>query len=199
MALLDFMRKQQFDLPTSEAQQTIHAWSGGYCSLHTWEYAEIASPVGICSGYAAVLDAIGGRLHALSAHSSSTGSLADAVKEVLQMSERCRACQVIAATERAAASEIVNDLSGKERLPALCIPHLYTVLAAKPEMEIARLLVEDLSEVLRRIAENMRLCALKHDAIRRELASTEEHDAYLTGLLRLAGDRRLAHPWVTFR
>jgi len=62
------------------------------------------------------------------------------------------ACQLIAAVERAAAKGIVaalatNDASGSKQLPPLCLRHLYlySVLLAKPTVEIARLLIEEQS------------------------------------------------------
>jgi len=40
---------------------------------------------------------------------------------------------------------------------------------------------------------------LKHDAIRRELATEEEQSAYYRGLAWVAGDRTIARPWPTQR
>ena len=53
------------------------------------------------------------------------------------------------------------------------------------------------ADLLHRLSEDMRMYALKHDAIRRELMTQEERQAYLHALERLAGSRFLSLPWLT--
>ena len=60
--LTDYLRRRQFRLATREGDQERHALAGGFCPLHTWQYAAIASPLGISAGYpklaAAAADAL---------------------------------------------------------------------------------------------------------------------------------------------
>ena len=56
-------------------------------------------------------------------------------------------------------------------------------------------LLERESVLLRRIAEDMQRYSLKHDALRRHLASDEERDAALKALLLLVGHRSVSSPW----
>jgi len=41
----------------------------------------------------------------------------------------------------------------------------------------------------------MRMYALKHDAIRQQLVTQEERNAYYRGLAWVAGERTMAQPW----
>ena len=41
----------QFRLATREDEQERHTLGGGFCPLHTWQYASVASPLGISAGY----------------------------------------------------------------------------------------------------------------------------------------------------
>ena len=61
--------------------------------------------------------------------------------------------------------------------------------------EIAKQLLERGSLLLQRIAEDMQRYSLKHEALRRYLASDEERDAALKALLLLVGHRSVSSPW----
>jgi hypothetical protein len=52
--------------------------------------------------------------------------------------------------------------------------------------------VGEFVRALDRVADDMRRYALKRDAIRRNLTTSDERDAHKVGLSKLAGDRRLA-------
>ncbi len=198
--LFEFMRHRQYELSTSAPDQAAHAEQSGFCGLHTWQYEAIASPQGVCTAYPAVLSTMQRRLRSLARRASSTVGLAEAVAETLPRAIKCRACQLIAGIERTAAHEIVSRLasSGESAdLPPLCMRHLHSVLLAKPNLETARLLVEEQSRVLERVSEHMQRYAIKHEAVRRELATELEHRAYEIGLSRLAGLRSTVAPWKT--
>jgi len=199
-ALFDFMRRRQYELSTSDAQQIGHAEQGGFCGLHTWQYEAISSPQGVCSAYPPVLSLLGRRLRSLAQWASSATALTDGVQQLLPQASTCRACQLIAALERATAKGIAaalatNDGSGSKQLPPLCLRHLHSVLLAKPTVQIARLMIEEQSRVLDRLGEDMQRYSLKHDALRRELATELEHQVHQIGLSRLVGLRSIVAPW----
>ena len=50
-ATFEFMSHFQYELSHSRDQQLFHASRSGFCNLHTREYARLASPQGIASGY----------------------------------------------------------------------------------------------------------------------------------------------------
>jgi hypothetical protein len=56
-------------------------------------------------------------------------------------------------------------------------------------------LLERESMLLQRMAEDMQRYSMKHDALRRHLASDEERDAALKALLSLVGHRSVTSPW----
>jgi GTP-binding protein EngB required for normal cell division len=199
-ALFDFMRRRQYELSTSEKDQISHAEQGGFCGLHTWQYEAISSPQGVCSAYPPVLAALGRRLRTLAESAASPGALIDGVLALIPNGGGCRACQLIAAVERRAATKLVAGLTADEEegsasLPPLCIRHLHSVLRSKPSLEIARRLVEEEARVVDRLSEDMQRYAIKHDALRRELATELEHQVHEIALSRLVGLRNIVAPW----
>jgi GTP-binding protein EngB required for normal cell division len=193
-SLFEYMSSKQYKLSVAAAEQQQHAASSGFCAIHTWYYESVASPQGICLAYPPVLAAVAGRLRMLAHSGASSQSLVEGVADLLPAAVKCPACQLAGAVEKTAAREIVGGLTesmpgGAPSLPPLCLVHLYTVLNAKPGEEQARILLQAQASVLERIAEDMRTYALKHNAVRRELATNEESNAYRTALLRLVGHR----------
>jgi hypothetical protein len=194
-ALFEDMSARQHQLSVKVAHQQQQGASAGFCAIHTWHYEALASPQGVCLAYAPILDAIAVRLRRLASCSASSDSLMNGVAELLPSSVKCPACQLVGTVEKSAAREIVGGLTdgtpgAAASFPPLCLFHLYAVLSAKPGAEQSRNLVQIQAGVFERIAEDMRTYALKHDAIRRELVTNEEHHAHRTALLRLAGNRK---------
>ncbi len=193
-ALFEYMSAKQYSLSVNESEQRQHALASGFCSLHSWYYATIASPQGTCLAYPPLLDVMAARLRALANSAASSQSLVDGIAELLPTSVRCPACQLVGTLEKTSAKEIVGALTegapdAQSSFPPLCLVHLHAVLNAKPGTEQSRSLVQAQAGVFERIAEDMRTSALKHDAIRRELVTNEEHHAHRTALLRLVGHR----------
>jgi hypothetical protein len=198
--LFQFMSKRQYELSTNESEQLDHAERGGFCALHTWQYEAIASPQGICTAYPPVLISFSRQLHSLAQRTASSRSLVEAVMRLLVQPRTCSACQLISAIEQRKAMEIVALLTGietldRKNLPALCLPHLCSVLGVKPEENLARFLLLEQSRVMEALAEDMQRYALKHDAVRRQLATEGEGQAHKRGLSRLVGSRNVSKPW----
>jgi len=198
-AMMKFMAKFQYQLVINEPMRSTLADRGGLCPLHTWQYAEIASPQGISSSYPAVLLAVSTRLKIL-AESGLLTSLGARTRSLLAGPEKCRACEEQHTTEERVTTQLREELTGKEgqepaKSPVLCLPHLSALLRRTPNSPIARDLLEFEAAILERIAENMERYALKHDALRRGLQSEDERVAYHRGLSQLVGDKRLRTPW----
>ncbi len=199
-AVYEFLSKEQYVLSTDPQRQARHAQEGGFCTLHAWQYESIASPQGLCLAYAPVLDARAGELHA-AAGAADPAALMRAVEAALPAAQGCRICRFIAEQERRIASDVAALLAstaGQFR-PGLCILHLRRVLEAGLPPEIACELVASEAGALERCARDMRMYALKHDAVRRELVTEEERNAYYRGLAWVAGERTTAQPWPTER
>jgi GTP-binding protein EngB required for normal cell division len=199
-AVCQFLSHEQYALATDPQQQTRHAQEGGYCTLHAWQYESIASPQGLCLAYAPLLDARAGELHAAGG-ATDLAALMRAVEAVFPAPQGCRVCRFIAEQERRIASDVAARLVSRadQFHPGLCILHLHSILGAGLPPSSAYELVASEAETLERIGRDMRMYALKHDAIRRGLVTEEERNAHLRGLAWVAGERTIARPWPTER
>jgi hypothetical protein len=184
----DFLRDFQYDITVSPEHRRRLADRGGLCGFHTWIYEQMASPRGTCVGYADVLDEWASRLLAAVAPCRAGEIAGDRIA--------CLLCEAEAASETAAVAAIADRLrrTGEAALAALsgvCLPHLRPLLAALGDSPMAAKLLAHEAALLRRMAEDMRRYALKHDGLRRYLASDEETRAADRALMVLAGHRRL--------
>ncbi len=191
--LFDFFSKGQYDVPMSEAGQSAGAPIGRLCPLHTWQCARISSAREICLSYAPLLTAMARSLRGIASSVSSPRSMADRIRDLYPSAARCPACQKSVEVEETAIEEFRQmSLKGDEETEAdLCVRHLGALLNHETDFETARNLVFEQADVFDRISEDMQAYSLKHDALRRELATDEELTAYLFGLSFLVGHRRL--------
>lgn len=199
-ALLEFMRHTQYELSRNEEEQISHAERGGFCGLHTWQYEAISSPQGVCSAYPPVLTALGRRLRSLRESATSAAALTAGVLKLMPNDVTCRACRLVATVERRAATKLLAALTAEGQneptpLPPLCLRHLYSLLLSNPSVEIARRLIEEQARIVDRLSEDMQQYAIKHDALRRELATELEHHVHEIALSRLVGLRNIVAPW----
>jgi hypothetical protein len=186
------LRHGQFLLATRESAQEQHSLAGGYCPPHTWQYAAVASPVGISAAYAKLTATVADALEAASERDRPPEDLGRAVADLTPPASECALCRALAACEREAIAGIVS--SGPDG--ALCLRHLTLVLNAGPSAEAARTMLRALAATLRRDSEDMRGYALKREALRSGLVSDEESRAHLEALRRLAGLPALTVPWT---
>jgi len=199
-SVYDFLSQEQYALATDPQRQACHAREGGFCTLHAWEYESIASPQGVCLAYAPLLDATACELHA-AAGATEPAAQMRAVESAFPASRGCRICRFITEQERGLALEVANRLaSGANHFhPGLCILHLRSVLRAGVPPEIACQLVAAEAAAFEKCARDMRMYALKHDALRRGLVTEEERNAYHRGLAWVAGEQTIARPWTAER
>ncbi|WP_460811098.1 dynamin family protein [Microlunatus endophyticus] len=213
-ALSEVLSHEQFRLATMQRAQAEHASEGGFCRLHTWEYAAMASPVGISAGYARLAETLAAALDEVAAQRPAsldvptTGrefapDLARAVGEQVTRTDSCRVCIELARVEAEQAAIVAHSpnpvqeaaMTGGDRTPVLCLHHLAAVLAARPDTHRARTLTRALAAQLHRASEDMRSFVLAREAIRRGLITTEENKAYEDVLRLIAGLPALARPW----
>jgi hypothetical protein len=183
----------QFRLATREDEQERHAVGRGFCPLHTWQYAAVASPLGVSAGYAKLAAAVADELDSLSGQDSATADLARGVSALTAEPGKCPVCGALANRERAAIIAVVSQAPAAPA--ALCLRHLAQVLSAGPDPPTGRALLRGLAATLRRESEDMRAFALKREAYRSGLVTAEESRAHLNALRRLAGLASLAQPW----
>jgi len=195
--LFDFLRHFQYDITVNPEKQRQLAGSGGLCSFHTWLYEQMSSPQGTCVGYAGVLDQWASRLSAFAAPAAGPAPNGAASRRQLALDTGpCAACDNRVKAETTA----VNIVAGRLRampdqalasLSDVCLPHLRLLSAALGEHPVAARLLARQGAVLQRMADNLRRYALKHDGLRRYLASDEEEKAAERALVMLAGHRTL--------
>jgi len=186
------LRRGQFLLATRDAHQARLTRAGGYCPLHTWQYASIASPLGISAGYAKLASAVAGTLESLSQGDQTPESLGRAVAALSPGPGGCDLCQALAARERDAIAEAAAQVPDSP----LCLRHLAMTLAAGPPPAAAQAMIGALAAVLRSDGADMRDYALKREALHNWLVTDEESRAHQDALRRLAGLSVLTMPWA---
>jgi hypothetical protein len=187
----EYLIRRQLLLATSEADQARHADTGGFCPLHTWQYAHLASPVGISAGNARLTSHLASALRDAGAGSRDPGELARHIAGVAR-ERACPACALLAETEQETAEEVAA--SPEAVPPRLCLRHLALVLQACPPLPKGRAMTSALTAALQRASENMRTYALKREALRRGLITAEEASACTDSLRLLVGLPSLAQP-----
>lgn len=193
-ALSEYLIRRQFLLATSEDDQVRHASAGGFCPLHTWQYARMASSVGISAGNSRLAGMIAETLGAIRASGGDAEQLSSAVRR-LAKADGCPACAVLAKTEREAAAILVAELAPEREVPVLCLRHLPVALQAGPSPETGVSLVGALAQELERTAQDMRSYALKREALGRGLITADEASAPARALRLLAAQPALVLPW----
>jgi hypothetical protein len=173
------------------------AKAGGFCPLHTWQYAETASDLGISIAYGHLAEHAAQLLRHAERTASSRQDLQDAVVRFAPRADRCPVCAAVPQAEREAMAGLVGGLrqEGEPHAPMLCVPHLVAAVAALPDLEHARRLVRRLADTFERAAEDLQMYALKRESLRRHLTSEDERHAALHVIAQFSGDRELARPW----
>ena len=189
-----FLSRYQYELSRNMEEQEAHAARNGFCAMHTWQYAKLASPQGICSAYPKLLFSLADRLRTARQQSNRAADLKKSMQALLADSSRCRLCQVAADAEKRASVEITRALDRNSSGPngtgvSLCLPHLVLIVDALPETQASVPLIERMTMALERVAENMQRYALRHEGLRRELVSEEEWHAPELGLALVVGHR----------
>jgi small GTP-binding protein len=194
--LWNFLCKFQYAITVDHDEQRRLAQSGGLCALHTWQYADVASPYGTCTGYPPLLHRLAASLREVSAAGLGPESLGAKIEALLPRQNRCALCRVRTEAESEAIAAVAKRLAeheteALESLTAICLPHFAMVADVIRNPALIRKLMSHEATLLERLAEDMERSALKHDAVKRFLESKEESTAAGRTLLLLAGDRRV--------
>jgi hypothetical protein len=184
----------QFRLATREDEQERHTLGGGFCPLHTWQYAAVASPLGISAGYAGLAASVADALDRFSGPGFAAADLARDVAALTAGPGTCPVCTALAGRERTAIAELISQVPAAP--VAVCLRHLALALSAGANAQTGQALLRGLAARLRRDSEDMRAFALKREAYRSGLVTTEESRAHADALRRLAGLPALTQPWA---
>jgi GTP-binding protein EngB required for normal cell division len=192
-SVFDFLRTYQYELYVSADVQRAHAEAGGFCPMHTWQYANLASPQGICSAYPQVMFRFSKDLLRLAEGEAPKHGPSGVAGPPLPADETCPACQRASDAEREAVRQLVERLeagkNGSEMEKRLCLTHLEAVLLAVNNSSVGKDLLLRESEAFRRVGENLQRYALKHEGRRSDLITEEEWQAPKQALTLLTGHR----------
>jgi GTP-binding protein EngB required for normal cell division len=189
----------QYDIIVRRDLQAAFTASGGLCPFHTWQYEALATPRGTCIGFSGLLEQLAVRLR-----EAAVAAPADAcpgeIDKLRPTAQSCDLCRVRADLERTAVTTLARsfvaaDTRSKGRFTGLCLDHLRLVLAAIGPGEEAKTLLMVEATLMERVSEDMRRYALKHDGVRRDLASEEELSAAKRALILVAGHRNVNGLW----
>jgi GTP-binding protein EngB required for normal cell division len=190
-ATFKFISQFQYDLSHSRDEQSHHASRSGFCTLHTREYARLASPQGIASGYPRTLLLIAERLRSLVRDGQPSENWREGLEGLLPNQDNCRACQVVAEREASVVNECVREWSAappdEDRLPCVCLKHLDAIVSKLQKPDLAKRLLLKSAAVLERTAENVQRFALRHGGLHMELTTDEELGSPEIGLNLLVG------------
>jgi len=197
-AAFEFYRHFQYRLSAEEPTQRAFADQLGFCPLHTWQLAAIASPQGLSLGYPKLLERLSDTLSGLlDGPSESAGSVAALVRSA----QTCQVCLLLQSEEQghiARLSQLLAEPAGREaytRGHGVCLRHLALLLAASPSADVGRFLLGAAARRFDQLSEDMRNYAIKRDAIRSGLLTGDEEQAHLRALVRLAGHQGLCGVW----
>jgi len=190
-AVFDFLTQWQYLLSANKRYQQDHSQNRGFCAFHTWQYYALASPRGVSTAYPALLERWHVDLRYLSAQVSSGKNWRQGLHEGVSGAERCAACSVAREAESQAVTEFISALprqsSGARE--GICLVHLFAGLDLMDDSKAVSELLSEASGVVRRLAEDLQRFALKHDGLRRDLITAEEHSAPMRALELLVGHR----------
>jgi len=181
-ATFKFLSQYQYALFHDRERQIAHASRNGFCALHTREYARLASPQGISSGYPATAQAFAEQLRSAVADNGLREDFQGRLERLLPDEEKCPACEAVKAIERALLAEFIKDDTSLEasdpyELPLVCLTHLLAIVASAPESTLAESMVKHSAAVFERLAESMQRFALHHSGSHMELATQEEYES----------------------
>ncbi len=197
-AAFEFYAKFQYKLSANEPTQRLFADQLGFCPLHTWQLAALASPQGLSLGYPKLLERVSAALSGLLGESPETAGL---VAALIPSPESCQVCGLLRATEReyiARLAQFLAEPAGRDayaRGHGVCLRHLAALLAASPPGDPAKFLLSEAVRHFDQLIEDMRTYAIKRDAIRSGLVTGDEQESHLRALVCLAGRKLLCGPW----
>jgi len=149
--------------------------------LHTWHYEQIASPRGVLHGVSCPPESNSKP----SAFSCNRWAAQTEFSSPLLESD-CPACEFVGRPKTkpsllfsAELSRSVTPASSRFRL---CVCPTAVDIAPHRNEPFRKFLLNREAALMERIAEDMQRYAIKYDALRRDLASAEEHDSYLQAL-----------------
>lgn len=194
-AIFDFFRRTQYALASNEQAQRLHAHELGFCPLHTWHLASIASPLGLSIGYPRLAERLSADLSILARDPQSAAA---SVQKLCARPQTCRACQFLSHSEGTYVQQMATLFADPvyqeaySRSQGVCLHHLAMLVKAISAQETVRFLLSEAARHFAELNEDMQSYRMKREATRTALVNEDEADAYLRMLTHIAGERYLA-------
>jgi GTP-binding protein EngB required for normal cell division len=187
-----FVSRYQYELFHSKEQQALHASRTGFCDLHTRDYARLASPQGISSGYPSTVASVAEHLRNLLYQGRLGDDWEAFFRKFLPSQDRCPVCEVVLKLEQESIDHLIRTHAHEKTesgdgLPCLCLAHLLGILGKAPAAAFANRVVLHMAAVFDRTAENLQRFALHHGGSHMELVTEEEARSPEIGLNLLVG------------
>jgi len=193
----EFLCERQYKLSDDDPTQRAFADQLGFCPLHTWQLAAVASPLGLSLAYPKLLERLSTILSSFSVEPSEA---AGPVAALVRSPESCQVCRLLECEERAYTARFCQSLAGPagrdayRRSCGLCLRHLASLVVASPAAEVTGFLLGEAARRFDQTAQDLRNYALKRRAGRRVLVTCDEDEAPLRALVCLAGHKALCVP-----
>jgi hypothetical protein len=191
----DFFAQWQYALAYDEEAQSEFAGELGFCGVHIWQLHELSSPLGESCGLTRLTKQIAEMLSGLERGSAA----ASRVQDILRTPKSCRVCRMLVTTEASYIDQLAKFLVNAkakqiyEHSQGVCLRHLARLLTITPDEDRGFLLTAA-ARRFEKLAEQMQSYAVKRNATRRDLINSDEENAYLRALIRLAGAKDYSAP-----
>ncbi|MGC8494393.1 MAG: DUF6062 family protein [Syntrophobacteraceae bacterium] len=193
-----FLADRQYVLSNRESARREFADSLGFCQIHMWQLEALSSPHGLSLGLSTITDKLSADLAHLACKKEPVHG--EAVRRLTHPLQGCAVCRLIAEVEHKYLDSLARFLRTTEGREAyacsqgVCLRHLGMLIAKTSEQETVRFLLDNASRLFLKLSEDMLNYALKRDALRGELLSQDEKDAYIRALVHIAGAKRICIP-----
>lgn len=188
-----FFAHWQYALANDELFRQDYAYEFGFCPFHTWQLASFSSPLGIALGFPTFLEHVA---HILSSRAETSSIRMENILYVVGESATCSVCRLIERTQETYTHHLAlflendDDRKTYARSHGVCLRHLRQLVDVSSD-ETVKFLLRDEAARLSRISSDLRNYASKWEALRRDLLTQDEEDAYRLALSKIAGKRNV--------
>jgi hypothetical protein len=188
--IFDFFCSWLSPFANEEKIQEDFAAEMGFCPPHTWQMASFASLQGLSQGYPKLLERLS---HELASLAKTLTNLPESVKVLIKNAATCRVCSLLRDTEAAYVQQLAIFLEQAEgrqkyaRSQGVCLKHLGLLITAVSSKETVQFLLLEAARHFKEVAQDLRNYVTKREALRRDLITQNEGDAYLRALIHIAG------------
>jgi len=159
--------------------------------------ASFASLQGLAQGYPKLLERLS---HELARLAKTLTNLPESVKLLIKDSTTCRVCSLLRDTEADYVQQLAIFLEQAEscqryaQFQGVCLKHLGLLIVTVSCKETAQFLLSEAARHFKEIAQDLRNYDSKREALRRDLITRDEGDAYLRALIHIAGAKEVVDP-----